>query len=100
MLEIAVQLVVFGVVIAIVAAILQAALAPRYQFMIQIKGAKFTVTKGKVTADFLDKVRAVCGRFCHHLRLDRRRPTRQIVGVAILRQHSCRMPTTVAQHLV
>ncbi len=60
MLEIAVQLVVFGVVIAIVAAILQAALAPRYQFVIQINGDRVTVTKGKVQADFLDDVREVC----------------------------------------
>jgi hypothetical protein len=60
MFEIAVQFVVFGVVIAIVAAILQAALMPRYQFVIQINGDQLRVTKGKVAADFLDNVREVC----------------------------------------
>jgi Protein of unknown function (DUF3634) len=63
MFEIAVQLVVFGVVIAIVVAILQAALVPRYQFVIQINGDQISVTKGKVQADFLDDAREVCGEF-------------------------------------
>lgn len=63
MFEIAVQLVVFGVIIAIVAVILQAALVPRFHFLVQINGEQFTITKGKVRADFLDEAREVCKEF-------------------------------------
>lgn len=61
MFEIAVQLVLFAVVLAIVAVILQAALAPRFEFLVMIHGDSLKVTKGKVTADFLDNIREVCG---------------------------------------
>jgi uncharacterized protein DUF3634 len=60
MFEIAVQLVLLGVVMAIVGVILQAALMPRFQFLVQIDGDNFKVTKGKVRAEFLDEARAVC----------------------------------------
>jgi hypothetical protein len=63
MVEIAVQIVVFGVVLAIIAVIMQAALMPRYQFMIQINGEQLKVSKGKVPADFLDNVRETCREF-------------------------------------
>ncbi len=63
MFEIALQLVVFGVIVVIVAAILQAALMPRYQFMIVIAGDELRVTKGKVAADFLDNIRATFREF-------------------------------------
>lgn len=63
MFEIALQLVFFGVVLVVVAAILQAALMPRYQFLVQINGGQLRVTKGKVAAEFLDNVREVCGEY-------------------------------------
>ena len=63
MFEIAMQLVVFGIVLAIAAVIVQAALMPRYQFVVQIDGDKLTIKKGKVRADFVDEARAVCQEF-------------------------------------
>jgi hypothetical protein len=63
MLEIAVQLVVVAAVLAVIFVLLQTALAPRFQFMIQINGGELRVTKGKVPADFLDHVREVCREF-------------------------------------
>jgi len=60
MLEIAVQLVVVAAILAVVLVVLQNALTPRFQFMIQISGGELRVTKGKVPAEFLDNVREVC----------------------------------------
>jgi hypothetical protein len=63
MLEIAVQIVIFGAVIAVVGVILQAAFMPRFQFMVQIKGDQLTITKGKVRAEFVDEAREVCREY-------------------------------------
>lgn len=63
MLELAFQLVAFGVVLAVVAVILQAALVPRFHFVIQINGDELKVAKGKVAAEFLDNAREVCRDF-------------------------------------
>ena len=63
MFEIAVQIVIFGVVLAIVAVILQAAFRPNFQFVIQINGDMLTIVKGKVRADFVDEAREVCREF-------------------------------------
>jgi hypothetical protein len=60
MLEIAVQLVFVGIIIAVVAFILQAAVLPRYQFIVQVHGEKLVVTRGKVRGEFLDEARLVC----------------------------------------
>ena len=63
MLEIALQLVFGGIVIAVVAFVLQAAFMPRYQFIVQVHGAQLVVTKGKVRAEFVDEARLVCQEF-------------------------------------
>ncbi len=63
MFEAAVQLAIIGVVLVIVAAILQAALRPNFQFMIQINGEQLNVTKGKVRGDFLEEARDVCREY-------------------------------------
>jgi len=63
MVEIALQLVTFGVVLAVVAFILQAAFRQNFQFVIHINGDQLRIAKGKVRADFLDEAREVCGEF-------------------------------------
>jgi len=54
------QLVIVALAGAIIFAILVAAFAPHYHFVITIKHGEPRVTKGKVQADFLDQVREVC----------------------------------------
>ena len=63
MVEIALQLVVSAVGLAVIFFLLQAALVPRYVFVVQINGAELNVTKGKVRGDFLDDVREVLAEF-------------------------------------
>jgi hypothetical protein len=63
MLEIAVQLVIAAAVLAVVFSLLQSALAPRFHFLVQISAGELRVTKGKVSAEFLDNVREVCRDF-------------------------------------
>ena len=63
MVEFAIQLVVFGVVLAVVAFILKGALSPRFHFVIQIHGDQLVVAKGKVPGDFLKEAREVCRQF-------------------------------------
>ena len=60
MLDTLTQLVIVALAGAIIFAILVAAFAPRYHFVITIKHGEPRVTKGKVQADFLDQVREVC----------------------------------------
>jgi hypothetical protein len=66
MFEIGLQLIVFAAVLAVVAVLVRAALAPRFQFMIQIVRGEWRVTKGKVPAEFLDSLREACREFNVH----------------------------------
>jgi Protein of unknown function (DUF3634) len=63
MLEIALQLVICAAVFAVIFFLLQAALVPRYVFVVQINGPSLNVTKGKVRGDFLDDLREVLREF-------------------------------------
>jgi hypothetical protein len=53
----------FAAAAVVVGVILQVALAPRYQFFIQINGRQLIVTNGKVCAAFVDEVREVCHEY-------------------------------------
>jgi hypothetical protein len=61
MLETLPQLVVLAVALTVMLAIIRAAVAAQYTFMVVIRRGELHVTKGHVPAEFLDHVREVCG---------------------------------------
>jgi hypothetical protein len=60
MTEFLAQLAVLAVALVVIGFVLHAALAPRYQFMIKIRAGEPKVVHGKVSAEFLDRIREVC----------------------------------------
>ena len=63
MVELALQMLAVAVALAVAFALLHAAFKQRFQFMITLDGGQPRVTKGKVHADLLANIRAVCGEY-------------------------------------
>jgi len=63
MLDTAVLLAVIAAGLAVVFALLRSALMPRFHFLVQISDSRLHVTKGKVSAEFLDSAREICEEY-------------------------------------